>query len=629
MMIAKNKQSLWQIVGAVLGFGVILVIVKQEQLSISQQAILYAIPYLIVGYDVFKKAIIKLLKGNVFSEHFLMAIATLGAFMLSFITHKSEFSEAIFVMVFYRIGEFVEDIAENRSEKSIAGLLELRPELAHLERENHIVDINPQELQEGQIIAIYPGEKIAIDGLLVTGKSFVDTAALTGESLPKQVKVGDQVLSGMINKTGVIRVKVLHSMEDSTLSKILDLLKHSVSHRSKSERFITKFASVYTPTVVCLSLLLAILPPLLSHDFIGNFSTWLSRSLTFLVISCPCALVISIPLCFFGGIGACSKIGVLLKGANHLESLASLETLLFDKTGTLTKGVFEVTALHSTDIPKEQLLHLASHVESFSKHPIAKSLQKAYQKESDNCSITNVTEIAGYGVNAIINGHKVAVGNTKLMESLGVICQSCSHTGTIVHVAIDEKYAGHIVISDVIKSHAKQSLAKLKEVGIKHLVMLTGDRLDIATKTADKLDIEEFHANLLPSDKVSELEKHLAQKKANTTVGFVGDGINDAPVLAKADLGIAMGGMGSDLAIEMADVVIMDDQLSKIADAIKIAHRTLFITHENIIVSIGIKLLVLVLASLGLATMWLGIFADVGTTVLVTLNAMRTLSVKK
>jgi Cd2+/Zn2+-exporting ATPase len=621
----KHKKKLARILLAALVFLVVFLVVRLNHLGLVAQAFLYAIPFLMAGYDVLKKALVKISQGKVFSEHFLMSLATLGAFALSFMTGEAEFAEAVFVMIFYQVGEFFEHIAEGSSEKSISELLDLRPDLVHLEEGGQTVDVDPKTLQEGQVIVIQPGEKVAIDGILVSGESSVDTAALTGESLPQSVQVGDQVLSGMINMTGVIRVKVLHRVEDSTLSKILDLLENSTANKSKSERFMTKFAEVYTPTVVIAALILAFLPPVFSGDFVGNFPEWLSRALTFLVISCPCALVISIPLSFFGGLGESSKAGVLIKGSNYLESLASLETLLFDKTGTLTEGVFEVTALHSDDIKKEHLLHLASHVERFSSHPIAQSLREAYEKEADDCSITDVTEKSGYGISAKVNGHDVAVGNTKFMDSLGAKWKPCHKVGTIVHVAIDGAYAGHIVISDCIKSDTKEALEQLKKAGVKNLVMLTGDRHEVAEKIADDLSMTDYKAELLPVDKVSELEGYLSKKSPRAAVGFVGDGINDAPVLARADIGIAMGGLGSDVAIEAADVVVMNDHLSKIAQAIKIARQTITIARENIIFSIGIKVLVLILASLGLANMWLAIFADVGVTVLATLNAMRTM----
>lgn len=621
----KHKKFLYRILLATLVFIVVFIIVKVSRANLVLQALLYAIPFLMTGYDVLKKAVLKISQGKVFSEHFLMSLATLGAFALSFMTGESEFAEAVFVMIFYQVGEFFEHIAEGSSEKSISELLNLRPDLVHLEVDGNISDVEPKDVQEGQVIVIRPGEKVAIDGILISGESSIDTAALTGESLPKSVQVGDQVLSGMINMTGVIRVKVLHTVENSTLSKILDLLENSSANKSKSERFMSKFAAIYTPTVVVAALVLAFLPPLLSGNFLANFPEWLSRALTFLVISCPCALVISIPLSFFGGLGASSKAGVLIKGSNYLESLANLETLLLDKTGTLTEGVFEVTALHPNDIKKEHLLHLTSHVERFSSHPIAQSLREAYEKEADDCSITDVVEKSGYGITAKVNGHDVAVGNTKFMDSLDADWKTCHKVGTIVHVAIDGKYAGHIVISDCIKSDTKEALEQLRKAGVKNLVMLTGDRHEVAEKVAGELSMTDYKAELLPADKVTELENYLAQKNLRATVGFVGDGINDAPVLARADVGIAMGGLGSDVAIEAADVVVMNDRLSKIAQAIKIARRTITITRENIVFSIGIKVLVLILASLGLANMWLAIFADVGVTVLATLNAMRTM----
>lgn len=621
----KHKKSLYRILLATLVFIVVFIIVKVSRANLVLQALLYAIPFLMAGYDVLKKAVLKISQGKVFSEHFLMSLATLGAFALSFMTGESEFAEAVFVMIFYQVGEFFEHIAEGSSEKSISELLNLRPDLVHLEVDGNISDVEPKDVQEGQVIVIRPGEKVAIDGILISGESSVDTAALTGESLPQSVQVGDQVLSGMINMTGVIRVKVLHTVENSTLSKILDLLENSSANKSKSERFMSKFAAIYTPTVVIAALVLAFLPPLLLGNFTANFPEWLSRALTFLVISCPCALVISIPLSFFGGLGASSKAGVLIKGSNYLESLANLETLLLDKTGTLTEGVFEVTALHPNDIKKEHLLHLASHVERFSSHPIAQSLREAYEKEADDCSITDVVEKSGYGITAKVNGHDVAVGNTKFMDSLGADWKTCHKVGTIVHVAIDGKYAGHIVISDCIKSDTKEALEQLRKAGVKNLVMLTGDRHEVAEKVAGELSMTDYKAELLPADKVTELENYLAQKHPRSAVGFVGDGINDAPVLARADVGIAMGGLGSDVAIEAADVVVMNDRLSKIAQAIKIARKTITIARENIVFSIGIKVLVLILASLGLANMWLAIFADVGVTVLATLNAMRTM----
>ncbi|MBE6163375.1 MAG: cadmium-translocating P-type ATPase [Streptococcus equinus] len=621
----KHKKSLYRILLATLVFIAVFIIVKVSRANLVLQALLYAIPFLMAGYDVLKKAVLKISQGKVFSEHFLMSLATLGAFALSFMTGESEFAEAVFVMIFYQVGEFFEHIAEGSSEKSISELLNLRPDLVHLEVDGNISDVEPKDVQEGQVIVIQPGEKVAIDGILISGESSVDTAALTGESLPQSVQVGDQVLSGMINMSGVIRVKVLHTVENSTLSKILDLLENSSANKSKSERFMSKFAAIYTPTVVIAALVLAFLPPLLSGNFLANFPEWLSRALTFLVISCPCALVISIPLSFFGGLGASSKAGVLIKGSNYLESLANLETLLLDKTGTLTEGVFEVTALHPNDIKKEHLLHLASHVERFSSHPIAQSLREAYEKEADDCSITDVVEKSGYGITAKVNGHDVAVGNTKFMDSLGADWKTCHKVGTIIHVAIDGKYAGHIVISDCIKSDTKEALEQLRKAGVKNLVMLTGDRHEVAEKVAGELSMTDYKAELLPADKVTELENYLAQKHSRSTVGFVGDGINDAPVLARADVGIAMGGLGSDVAIEAADVVVMNDRLSKIAQAIKIARKTITIARENIVFSIGIKVLVLILASLGLANMWLAIFADVGVTVLATLNAMRTM----
>lgn len=626
-MSKKDKIRLIRIIVSGLLLILVSLWVSLAKLSLPVQALIYLVPYFLAGYDVLKKAVLKISQGKVFSEHFLMSLATLGAFALSFMTGEAEFAEAVFVMIFYQIGELFEHIAEGSSEKSISDLLDLRPDIAHLETESGLEDINPQNLQKGQIIVIKPGEKVAVDGILVEGQSQVDTAALTGESLPRKVEVGDNILSGTVNMTGLIRVKVMRALSESTLTKILDLMEHSAANKSKNETFITRFAAIYTPVVVILAVLLAFLPPLLSGNFAQTFPDWFSRALTFLVISCPCALVISIPMSFFGGLGASSKMGVLVKGSNYLESLAHLETLVFDKTGTLTEGIFQVTALHTSQIDEESLLHLASHVERFSSHPIAQSLLTAYQKEADDCLISDVVEKAGQGISATVNGKTVSVGNRQFMEQLGARWKACHQVGTIVHVAIDGIYAGHIVISDCIKEDTKEALIQLRQQGVKHLVMLTGDHIEVAQTVADELDLTDYKAELLPADKVSEVEYYLQHKSPKRTVGFVGDGINDAPVLARADVGIAMGGLGSDAAIEAADVVVMDDQLTKIAQAMTVAKKTLHIARENAIFSIAVKVLVLVLASFGLANMWLAIFADVGVTVLAVLNAMRTLKI--
>lgn len=626
-MSKKDKIRLIRIIVSGLLLILVSLWVSLAKLSLPVQALIYLVPYFLAGYDVLKKAVLKISQGKVFSEHFLMSIATLGAFALSFMTGEAEFAEAVFVMIFYQIGELFEHIAEGSSEKSISDLLDLRPDIAHLETESGLEDINPQNLQKGQIIVIKPGEKVAVDGILVEGQSQVDTAALTGESLPRKVEVGDNILSGTVNMTGLIRVKVMRALSESTLTKILDLMEHSAANKSKNETFITRFAAIYTPVVVILAVLLAFLPPLLSGNFAQTFPDWFSRALTFLVISCPCALVISIPMSFFGGLGASSKMGVLVKGSNYLESLAHLETLVFDKTGTLTEGIFQVTALHTSQIDEESLLHLASHVERFSSHPIAQSLLTAYQKEADDCLISDVVEKAGQGISATVNGKTVSVGNRQFMEQLGARWKACHQVGTIAHVAIDGIYAGHIVISDCIKEDTKEALIQLRQQGVKHLVMLTGDHIEVAQTVADELDLTDYKAELLPADKVSEVEYYLQHKSPKRTVGFVGDGINDAPVLARADVGIAMGGLGSDAAIEAADVVVMDDQLTKIAQAMTVAKKTLHIARENAIFSIAVKVLVLVLASFGLANMWLAIFADVGVTVLAVLNAMRTLKI--
>ena len=624
-MANKDKNRLIRIISATLLLLLVYVFSKIADLSLALQALLYLLPYLLVGHDVLVKAVKKMSKGKVFSEHFLMSLATLGAFALSFMTGKPEFAEAVFVMIFYQVGELFEHIAEGSSEKSISELLSLRPDTVQLESDGGLVTVSPQELQKDQIILIKSGEKVAVDGIIVEGKSQIDTAALTGESLPRTVGVGDEVLSGTVNMTGLIRVKVMRTLEESTLSKILDLMENSAANKSTNEALVTRFASVYTPTVVILAVLIAFLPPIFSNNFISTFPDWLGRGLTFLVISCPCALVISIPMSFFGGLGASSKAGVLVKGSHYLENLAKLDTLVFDKTGTLTEGVFTVTALHPEKIKEERLLHLASHVERFSSHPIAQSLRASYQKEEDDCLISEVVETAGQGISARVNRQTVAVGNTKYMDDLGVKWKECHQIGTIVHVAIDGVYAGHIVISDRIKPDTKKALGELRKLGIRQLVMLTGDHETVAKVVADELELTDYKANLLPADKVSELEQRLEQRKAKKTVGFVGDGINDAPVLARADVGIAMGGLGSDAAIEAADVVVMNDQLSKIAQAIMIARKTIRIAHENAIFSIIVKILVLLLAAGGVANMWMAIFADVGVTVLVVINALRTL----
>lgn len=621
----KDKKSLISIMVTGLLLLLLYVLNQMVALPLVWQALLYALPYLLVGHGVLLKAGRKILKGQIFSEHLLMSLATLGAFALSFMTGQPEFAEAVFVMAFYQVGELFEHLAEGSSERSIAALLDLRPEQAHLAKDNQTLDLSPSELKQGDVIEIRPGEKVPVDGLLLEGVTQIDTAALTGENLPKKVEVGDQVLSGTINQTGLIRVKVTRELAESTLTKILDLMENSASHKSKSESFMTKFANFYTPLVVLAALLLSLIPPILSGNFVATFSDWLSRGLTFLVISCPCALVISIPLSFFGGLGAASRAGVLIKGSNYLENLAHLETLLFDKTGTLTQGVFEVIALHPMRVDEKRLLHLASHVERFSSHPIALSLRRAYKKEADDCTISDLVEVAGRGIKAKVNQEVVAVGNERFMTDLGISWEPCQKIGTIVHIAIDGLYVGHIVISDRIKPDTKTALEEFKQEGITQTVMVTGDKESVAKAVAQDLGLSSHHAGLLPADKVACLEGYLAQKSSKHTVGFVGDGVNDAPVLARADVGIAMGGLGSDAAIEAADVVIMNDQLTKLAQAIRIAKRTVMIARENAIFSIAIKILVLLLASLGLANMWLAIFADVGVTVLAVFNAMRTL----
>lgn len=572
-----------------------------------------------------KEATESIIHGEFFDEDFLMCIATLGALAIGFLPDaKPEFAEAVFVMLFFQVGELFEEIAEGNSKKSISSLMDIRPDYAYIEQNGKVKKVNPETVNIGDIIVISPGQKVPMDGVIIEGKTSLNTVAITGESVPRDVNVGDNIISGCVNGSGTVRAKVTKTFSESTVSKIIDLVKNAADHKSKSENFITKFSKIYTPIVVLLAVVLAIVPPVFSGDFVNNFSIWLARALTFLVVSCPCALVISVPLSFFGGIGGASKNGILIKGSNYIEALSKIKTIVFDKTGTLTEGVFEVVAIHPELFDEDKLLHLAAHVERYSTHPIAISLKNAYGNEDDECKITDVEEIAGNGIKAKVNDDIVCVGNHKLMESLGIKWKACEHVGTIVHVAINGEYFGHIVISDKIKSDSENAVRKIKECGIK-TVMLTGDHKDVAKDVAKKLNLDDFYAELLPQDKVSELESIISKKEKGSNVAFVGDGINDAPVIARADIGIAMGAMGSDAAIEAADVVLMEDKTSKIAEAIKIAKRTLRIAKENIIFAIMVKVIVLILAALGLAPMWLAVFADVGVTVIAVLNAMRTL----
>lgn len=590
--------------------------------------LIYLIPYLIVGWETLKEAGEALVHGEALDENFLMSVATLGALAIGFLPGaETQFPEAVFVMLFFQVGELFEGIAEGRSRKSISHLMDIRPDTAHVERNGAVLTVKPETVEKGEIIIIQPGEKVPMDGIVLEGASSLDTVALTGESVPRSIGKDDEILSGCVNLSGVLRVRTTKVFGESTAAKILDLVENATEHKSKSESFITKFAKVYTPIVVGLAVLLALVPSLIT----GEWATWIYRALMFLVVSCPCALVISVPLTFFGGIGGASRKGILVKGANFMDTLSRVKTVVFDKTGTLTEGVFEVTAVHPELIDEKELLHLAAHVERHSLHPIATALRNAYPDEQDDCVITDVVETAGHGVIASVNGRRVAVGNEKLMVREGAESHPCELKGTTVHVSIDGVYAGHIIISDRVKADAAAAISALHAAGVRRTVMLTGDQADIAASVASAVGIDEYHAGLLPADKVARVEALLSGAHDSTAssgaLAFVGDGINDAPVLARADLGIAMGALGSDAAIEAADVVLMDDKPSKVAEAVRIARRTLSIARENMIFAIGIKILVLILAAFGLATLWMAVFADVGVTVLAVLNAMRALRV--
>ena len=594
-----------------------------------QLLLVYLVPYLVAGADVLKEAGESLLKLEALDEDFLMSVATLGALAIGFLPGAAnQFPEAVFVMLFFKVGELFESIAEGRSRRSISHLMNIRPDTANVLRGGEVLTVSPEEVAVGESVVVKPGERVPMDGVVTGGDSNLDTVALTGESVPRAVHVGEEVFSGCVNLSGALTVKVTKPFGESTASRILDLVEHAASNKSRSENFITRFARSYTPVVVICAVMLALLPPLLSGDFPGTFPTWLYRALTFLVVSCPCALVISVPLSFFGGIGAASRNGVLVKGSNYLEALSSVGTVVFDKTGTLTKGVFEVNVVHPEKIDPETFLHLAAHVERYSTHPIAVSLRNAYPEEADSCSVDDIKEIAGQGVSARINGDTVCVGNSRLMDAVGAAWHPCEKPGTIIHMAINGEYAGHVVISDKIKDDSAVAIAGLKAEGVERTVMLTGDHEEVAKSVATALGIDEYHAELLPADKVSWLEKIMSGTPAGRKTAFVGDGLNDAPVLARADVGIAMGGLGSDAAIEAADVVLMDDKPSKIATVIAVARRTLRIARENTVFAIAVKLLVLVLAGFGLAGMWMAVFADVGVTVLAVLNAMRALRVR-
>ncbi len=624
----KINLKLARIIASALLLVVAVVVEHNCSLEVWQLLLAYLVPYLIVAYDVIGEAVEGLLEGEAFNEDFLMCVATIGALLIGFLPGAStEFPEAVFVMLFFQIGEMFEDYAEDKSRRSISHLMDIRPDVANVVRDGVVSVVAPDTVAVGETVIVKPGEKVPMDGVVLEGTSSLNTVALTGESVPLDVTVGSEVQSGCVNESGLLKLRVAHTFGDSTASKIIRLVEEAGDNKSRSEAFITRFARIYTPAVVGVAVALAFIPPLLSGDFVSSFVVWLGRALTFLVVSCPCALVISVPLTFFGGIGGASRHGILVKGSNYMDSLAHLGTVVFDKTGTLTKGKFDVTAVHPEECDPTQLLHLAAHVERYSTHPIAVSLKAAYPDEDDDCTVDGVEEVAGKGVKAVVNGRQVCVGNSAMMDMLGVKWHPCHKTGTIAHVAINGAYAGHIVISDTVKPDAQQAIVALKEAGVKRTVMLTGDRQEVASDVATQLDLDEFHAELLPADKLACEEALMQSRPAGTTLAFVGDGINDAPALARADVGIAMGAMGSDAAIESADVVLMDDKPSKVALAIAIARRTIAIAMQNVWFAIGVKLLVLGLAAVGLATMWMAVFADVGVTVLAVLNAMRALAV--
>lgn len=605
-----------------------VVVEKNCALSVWQLLLIYMVPYLLAGYATLKEAAEGIAKGDLFNENFLMALATVGALCIGFFPGAdTEFPEAVFVMLFFQIGELFEGYAEGKSRDSISHLMNIRPDVAHVERAGTVEDISPESVSVGSIVIVKPGEKVPLDGVVIEGTSSLNTVALTGESLPRDIGVGDEAASGCVNLSGLLRLKITKAFGESTVSKIIRLVEHANESKSRSESFITRFARVYTPIVVVAALLLAFVPPLfVGGGYWSAFPLWLHRALIFLVVSCPCALVISVPLTFFGGLGGASRRGILVKGSRYMDALANIGTMAFDKTGTLTKGVFAVEAVHPEALDEKELLHLAAHVEHFSTHPIAEALRTAFPQEAtDGCATTDVEELAGYGIRACVNGHLVCVGNTKMMDKVGAKWHNCHRVGTIIHVAVDGCYAGHIVISDCLKDDSVGAVAALKRLGVGRLVMLTGDRREVAHDVAGKLALDGYHAELLPADKVACVEQLLAEKPSGKSVAFVGDGINDAPVLKLADVGIAMGGLGSDAAIEAADVVLMDDKPTKIATAVRIARRTIGIARQNVAFAIGVKVAILLLATVGLGTMWMAVFADVGVTVLAVFNAMRAL----
>ena len=606
-----------------------VLIEKKCNLATWQLLLVYLVPYLLIGFDTLKEAAEGISHGEAFDEHFLMSIATLGALCIGFLPGaETAFPEAVFVMLFFQVGELFEGYAEGKSRDSIAHLMDIRPDVANVEREGKVEAVDPANVEIGDVLVVRPGEKVPLDGIILEGSTSVDTKALTGESVPRELEAEDEILSGCVNLTGVVRIRTTRAYGESTVSRIIELVEHAGERKSHSEAFITRFARVYTPVVVIAALALAILPPLLSGDFAGSFPTWLYRALMFLVVSCPCALVISVPLTFFGGIGGASRKGILVKGANFMDTLAKAGTVVFDKTGTLTHGQFFVEAVHPETCDEHHLLHMAAHVEHYSTHPVAAALRDAFPEEAtDGCEVGDVEEMPGMGVKARVGKDVVCVGNAKMMEAVGANWHDCHLTGTIVHVAINGAYAGHIVINDIVKEDSAESIISLRNLGVDRTVMLTGDRKEVAKDVAEKLGIGDFHAELLPDGKVEHVKTLLESKEPGTSLLFVGDGINDAPVMALADVGIAMGGLGSDAALEAADVVLMDDKPSKVALAVRIARRTLGIARQNVAFAIGVKIAVLLLAAFGIATMWMAVFADVGVTVLAVLNAMRALKV--
>ena len=624
-----ERKKIIQLIASAVLLAAAMTIEHTLSLPMWQLLLIYLPAYLLAGYETLAEAWEGIIEREPFNEDLLMSVATLGALFIGFLPGgEPEMAEAVFVMLFFQVGELFEDYAEGQSRRSISALMNLRPDEAHVERAGQLLTVVPTDVAVGELMVVQPGEKVALDGVVVEGSSTLNTVALTGESMPRSVAMGDAIFSGCINREGLLRVKVTKPFGESTVSKIIALVERAAANKSKRETFIARFAKIYTPIVVYLALALAVLPPLLSGDFAGSFPLWLNRALTFLVVSCPCALVLSIPLTFFGGIGGASRQGILIKGGNYIDALAKAATVVFDKTGTLTRGVFSVTAVHPADLSEHELLHLAAHVERFSTHPIAQSLREAFGNEADGCTVDQTEEVAGQGIRARVNGKLVCVGNTKLMDSVGAHWRACHLTGTIIHVAVEGIYMGHIVIADELKPDAATTIAQLKAMGVQQTVMLTGDRHDVGQQVARELHIDQVAAELMPADKVAHVEQLMCQKRAGGSLLFVGDGINDAPVLARADVGIAMGGLGSDAAIEAADVVLMDDKPSKVARAISLAQQIIAIAHQNAIFAIGVKVAVLVLATFGWASMWMAVFADVGVTCLAVLNAMRTLRLK-